>query len=223
MCGRFAFFAPPEVIAREFGVEAFEAPEPRYNISPTQPVPTIRQDREGVSRVGMLRWGLIPRWAKDPAIGNRLINARGETVAEKPAFREAFRRRRCLVLASGFYEWSQTSSGKWPFFVYEESRAIMAFAGLWERWRVSDDETIESCVIITTSASPFLAEIHDRMPVILPPDAQTLWLKRETPAQDCLGLLQSGGDGRLEMRRIERIVNDPRNEGAELLRPAGGS
>ena len=217
MCGRFAFFAPPEAIARQFGVAEPLLLEPRYNISPTQPVPVIRWDRDAVPSLDMLRWGLIPHWAKDPAIGNRMINARAETVAEKPAFREAFMRRRCLVLASGFYEWAQTPSGKRPFFISRSGQEIIAFAGLWERWRSDADQIEESCVIITTEASSSLAEVHDRMPVILPTGAQKRWLTEGATPADCLAVLRSRGEARLEIRPVDKTVNDPSNEGAELL------
>ena len=217
MCGRFAFFAPPEAIARQFGVAEPLLLEPRYNISPTQPVPVIRWDRDAVPSLDMLRWGLIPHWAKDPAIGNRMINARAETVAEKPAFREAFMRRRCLVLASGFYEWAQTPSGKRPFFISRSGQEIIAFAGLWERWRSDADQIEESCVIITTEASSSLAEGHYRMPVRLPTGAQKRWLTEGATPADCLAVLRSRGEARLEIRPVDKTVNDPSNEGAELL------
>lgn len=220
MCGRFAFFAPPEAIARQFGVAEPPLLEPRYNISPTQPVPVIRWDRDAVPSLDMLRWGLIPHWAKNPAIGNRMINARAETVAEKPAFREAFIRRRCLVLASGFYEWAPTPSGKRPFFISRSGQELMAFAGLWERWRSDADQIEESCVIITTEASSSLAEVHDRMPVILPTGAQRTWLTEGATPAECLAVLGSREEARFEIRPVDRTVNDPRNEGAELLRRA---
>ena len=213
-------FAPPAAIAEQFGVPEPEFAEPRYNISPTQPVAVIRWDPEQGSTLDMLRWGLIPHWAKDASIGNRMINARAETVTERPAFRVAFSRRRCLVLASGFYEWGQTPTGKWPFFIGPRDGQTMAFAGLWERWQPAADQVVESCVIITTAASPFLAKIHERMPVILPPDGQTLWLRSSAPREDCLDLLRSVGEERLKFRRVERTVNNPASQGAELLEPA---
>lgn len=220
MCGRFAFFAPPDAVARQFGLAEPPALEPRFNISPTQPVPVIRWDRTGVARLDPLRWGLIPRWAKDPSIGNRMINARAETVAEKPAFREAFRRRRCLILASGFYEWGETPSGKQPFFITRGDEEIMAFAGLWERWRPDADQVVESCVIITRNAAASLAAVHERMPVVLPPDTQTVWLADGTTPEDCLQALSSAVADGLHIRQVERTVNNPGNEGVELIRPA---
>ena len=220
MCGRFAFFAPPDAIARQFGLTEPPSLEPRYNISPTQPVPVVRKDRQGTARLDMLRWGLIPRWAKDASIGNRMINARAETVSEKPAFREAFTRRRCLILASGFYEWGETPSGKRPFFISRSDEEIMAFAGLWERWRPDADQVVDSCVIITTNAAPGLKAIHERMPVVLPPDTQTVWLADGATPEDCLGALRSSIAEGLDIRPVERTVNNPSNEGVELIRPA---
>jgi len=219
MCGRFAFFAPPAAIARQFDVPEPGGPEPRYNIAPSQPVGVVRHDGAGVRTLDMLRWGLVPSWAKDPSIGNRLINARGETVAEKPAFRAAFARRRCLVLASGFYEWAATPSGKRPFYISSSAGEILAFAGLWERWQKNDAPVLETCVIITAAASPFLASVHDRMPVILSPDAQSLWLAADTGAARSKLLKPIEYPG-LTMWPVGRRVNDPRNEGAALLERA---
>jgi len=217
MCGRFAMFMPLADIVRQFGVEDPPAIEPRYNIAPTQPVAAVRADEDGVRHLDLLRWGLVPHWAKDLSIGNRLINARAETVAEKPAFRQAFTRRRCLILASGFYEWGQTPGGKSPFFMSAPGGEGLAFAGLWERWRGDDDAVVESCVIITTAANQSLARIHQRMPVLLGDEAQTLWLEATTPKEKCLGLLGSTPDEKLEIRQVRRIVDNPRNEGAELI------
>ena len=220
MCGRFAFFAPPDTIARQFGLTDPPSLEPRYNISPTQPVPVVRRDQDGGSGLNLLRWGLIPRWAKDPSIGNRMINARAETVSEKPAFREAFARRRCLILASGFYEWGETPSGKRPFFISRSDEEIMGFAGLWESWRSEANQVVESCVIITTNAAPNLAGIHERMPVVLAPDTQTVWLADGAAPENCLAALRSGVAEGLAIRPVERTVNNPSNDGIELIRPA---
>ena len=219
MCGRFAMFAPLAEIVRQFDVSADASFEPRYNIAPTQSVATIRADEQGLRSLDLLRWGLVPHWAKDVGIGNRLINARAETVAEKPAFRQAFSRRRCLVLASGFYEWGQTPAGKSPFFMSPGSGECLAFAGLWEQWRGGGEETLETCVIITTAANAKLAKVHERMPAILAADAQALWLAEETPKNERLELLKPTPEHELEVRQVRRIVNNPRNEGAELIEP----
>ena len=215
MCGRFAFYSPAEAAAALFGVDATVPSEPRYNIAPTQPVPAIRcaegQDREFV----MLRWGLIPYWAKDPSIGNRLINARAETVAEKPAFREAYRRRRCIILADGFYEWQKDAAGKTPYFISLASGEPFAFAGLWERWMDRDTgELLQTATIVTTVANDFIARLHDRMPVILQPDAASAWLAREPNLLDTM----RGDPPELQAWPVGRKVNNARNEGAELVR-----
>lgn len=212
-------FAPLAEIVRQFDVSADASFEPRYNIAPTQSVATIRADEQGLRSLDLLRWGLVPHWAKDIGIGNRLINARAETVAEKPAFRQAFSRRRCLVLASGFYEWGQTPAGKSPFFMSPGSGECLAFAGLWEQWRGGGEEVLETCVIITTAANAKLAKVHERMPAILAADAQVLWLAGETPKNERLELLKPAPELELEVRQVRRIVNNPRNEGAELIEP----
>jgi putative SOS response-associated peptidase YedK len=212
-------FAPLAEIVRQFDVSADASFEPRYNIAPTQAVATIRADEQGLRSLDLLRWGLVPHWAKDVGIGNRLINARAETVAEKPAFRQAFSRRRCLVLASGFYEWGQTPAGKSPFFMSPGSGQCLAFAGLWEQWRGGGEEILETCVIITTAANAKLAKVHERMPAILAADAQVLWLAGETPKNERLELLKPAPEPELEVRQVRRIVNNPRNEGAELIEP----
>ncbi|HJP37082.1 MAG TPA: SOS response-associated peptidase [Gammaproteobacteria bacterium] len=217
MCGRFAMFTPLADIVSQFGVNDPPALDPRYNIAPTQPVAAIRADSEGLRSLDLLRWGLVPHWAKDPSIGNRLINARAETVAEKPAFRQAFSRRRCLVLASGFYEWSETPAGKFPFFISPRGGECLALAGLWEQWRDGEDGVLESCVIITTAANASLDRVHQRMPVLLGDEGQALWLTATTPADECLNLLKPAPEDRLEIRQVRRIVNNPSNEGAELI------
>lgn len=209
-------FTPLAEIARQFGVSGPASLEPRYNIAPSQSVAAIRADAEGLRSLDMLRWGLVPHWAKDVSIGNRLINARAETVAEKPAFRQAFSRRRCLVLASGFYEWGETPAGKVPYFMAPRSGECLAFAGLWERWRGGDD-VLESCTIITTTANATLTKVHQRMPAILAADAQVRWLAGETPATERLSLLRPAPEDELEIRQVRRTVNNPRNEGAGLI------
>jgi putative SOS response-associated peptidase YedK len=223
VCGRFAMFAPLAEIVRQFDISAKASFEPRYNIAPTQSVATIRADEQDRRSLDLLRWGLVPHWAKDVGIGNRLINARAETVAEKPAFRQAFSRRRCLVLASGFYEWGQTPDGKAPFFMSPGSGECLAFAGLWEQWRGDGEAVLETCVIITTAANATLSKVHERMPAILAANAQALWLSDETPKKERLELLRPAPEHELDVRQVRRIVNNPRNEGAELIEPDGPS
>jgi len=177
MCGRFTLFEADKVLSREFGVSGIPLLSPRYNIAPSQPVAAVRATPAGSGReLALLRWGLVPSWSKDPTIGNRLINARAETVREKPSFRNAFRRHRCLIPASGFYEWQREERGKQPYFVRMRDERLFAFAGLWDRWESQDKGVIETCTILTTAANAVLAPIHDRMPVILPPTEYARWL-----------------------------------------------
>ena len=172
MCGRFTQTATPEALAHQFDVHSFPLLPPRYNIAPSQPMVAIRIDLETTTRrLVLLRWGLIPSWAKDPKIGVQCINAKAETVAEKPSFRAAFRKRRCLVVATGFYEWQVQGMMKQPMWIGLKSRRPFAFAGLWEQWRPSEGEAIESCTILTTEPNEFMRPIHARMPVMLPHSA----------------------------------------------------
>jgi putative SOS response-associated peptidase YedK len=168
-----------------------------------------------------MRWGLIPSWAKDPAVGNRMINARAETLAEKPSFRDALRRRRCLVLADGFYEWRKEGARKTPLWIHPAGGGVLAFAGLWEIWTSPDGEVVESCTIVTTKAGPPIASFHERMPVILPPEAWDRWLD-PAPADpgSFAGLLVPCPPGLLAVREASPRVNDPANEGPDLPGPA---
>ena len=190
MCGRFTLFEPDKVLAKEFGVSDFPPRSPRYNIAPSQPIAAVRAVPAGNGReLALLRWGLIPSWSKDPAIGNRLINARAETAQEKPSFRNAFRRHRCLIPSSGFYEWLRWERGKQPYFVRMRDGHPFAFAGLWDRWESTDEGVIETCTILTTAANAVLAPIHDRMPVILPPGEYDRWLDPSIKDPDSLAPL----------------------------------
>ena len=187
MCGRFTLFEPDKVLAKEFGVSDFTKRSPRYNIAPSQPIVAVRAVPAGTGReFALLRWGLIPSWSKDPAIGNRLINARAETVWEKPSFRTPFRRHRCLIPTNGFYEWQRQERGKRPFFVHMRDKRLFAFAGLWDRWESPDKGVIETCTILTTAANAVLAPIHDRMPMILPPGEYARWLDPSLQEPDSL-------------------------------------
>ncbi len=219
MCGRFAFYSPSEATAALFGATGSLDLEPRYNIAPTQYLASIRNAEGGDEReLVLLRWGLVPFWAKDPSIGNRMINARAETVAEKPAFRAAFRRRRCLVLADGFYEWRKEGTGKIPYFVTLENEQPFAFAGLWEHWRSKESEDeIESATLITADANEFMSSLHHRMPVVLEPEAADRWLAGDDDAID----FAIAHTPRLRAWPVERTVNSPRNEGEQLIEPAG--
>lgn len=219
MCGRYAFFSAHEAIARLFGVADSLAVEPRYNIAPTQYVPTVLTDHGGVRRLAMLYWGLVPFWAKERAIGARMINARTETLAEKPAFRAAYRKRRCLVLADGYYEWRASgAAGKQPYFVRAALRAPFAMAGLWESWVEREGgETLDSCTIVTTAAVPHIAPLHDRMPLILPAAAYASWLDPATPAARIAELAATAPSESLEFHPVSKRINSARNEGADLI------
>jgi putative SOS response-associated peptidase YedK len=218
MCGRFAFYSPREAVQALFDVECPAEFTPRYNIAPTQPVDVLRAGTEGGRELAMLRWGLVPGWAKDPGIGNRLINARVETAAEKPAFRAAFRRRRCAVLADGFYEWQSMERGpKQPWFMSAADGLPFLMAGLWERWE-KGDAPLETCTILTTEASDAMRRIHHRMPVILPRDALADWLGAS--GSDAAEHLLAGSAGiEFSMCPVRRTVNSPSNDGPELIEP----
>jgi len=221
MCGRFAFYSPREAITAIFDVEFPLALEPRFNISPTQYVVALRQQDDGdrgfAIEPALLRWGLIPSWSKDPRIGNRMINARAETVAEKPAFRTAFKRRRCIVLADGFFEWRRTDDGKIPYFISMKNRQPFAMAGLWERWSGADSP-IESCTIITTAANRMMTSLHDRMPVILSTENTRRWIDTADDSREALlSLLAPADNDLLQYWEVSRSVNNSRNDGPELI------
>ena len=182
MCGRYELHSNPAAIALAFGLAHAPSVRPRYNVAPMQEVPIVRVSASGAREFVAVRWGLVPRWAKDPAIGSKMINARGETVATKPSFRTAFRRHRCLIPANGFYEWMPVADGrKQPVLIAMKDGSVFAFAGLYERWLTGDGEPLDSCTILTTDANDLLRAVHDRMPVIVPADQYARWLD---PAQD---------------------------------------
>ncbi len=219
MCGRYALYSPADAIADLFGAALeSEGLAPRYNAAPTQWLPVIRQRPSGERVLHTLRWGLLPSWAKDETIAARLINARAETLAEKPAFRAAYRARRCIVPADGFYEWAKRPDGKQPYFIHAPDGAILAFAGLWERWtRPADAAAIDSFTIVTTEANPRIQPLHDRMPAILAPEVVDLWLDRTTDPARLSELLMPFPQERLAMRPVSRAVGNVRNEGQELI------
>lgn len=217
MCGRFAFFSPSEAAAALFGVSTSLSLPPRYNIAPTQSVAAIRNGEEGRELV-MLRWGLVPFWAKDPSIGSRMINARAETVAEKPSYRAAFRHRRCIVLADGFYEWRREGDAKTPYYISLADGGPFALAGLWENWTDRESgESLQTSTLITTEANTFMQALHHRMPVVLGPDTATEWLAGSAD------LLEHAVEQmpRLTAWPVDRRVNNARNEGAELISASG--
>lgn len=175
MCGRFTMMESNSNIIERFSVqESLFETAPRYNIAPSQPVTCVWDN--GTRLLDGFKWGLIPSWSKDPKIGNKMINARGETLAEKPSFRNAYKRRRCLIPSTGFYEWKREGSQKTPMFIHLTDQPLFAFAGLWEEWLAPDGSTVRSCTIITTEANSFMAPIHQRMPVIFQPEDEATWL-----------------------------------------------
>jgi putative SOS response-associated peptidase YedK len=220
MCGRFTLTADLDQLEERFSFHGTNLSfKPRYNIAPSQPVLTVINN-EGENRAGLLRWGLIPAWAKDPAIGDRMINARAETVAEKPSFRRALQKRRCLVLADGFYEWKKEGKKKTPMYIALKSHEPFGFAGLWETWKSSTSETIHSCTIITTTPNALMESIHNRMPVILPHEAEAVWLDRtiEDP-QRLLPLLAPYPAKAMEAYVVSALVNSPRNDLPACVEP----
>jgi putative SOS response-associated peptidase YedK len=217
MCGRFAFFSPREAVLRTFGVDCLLPLPPRYNIAPSQSVLALRESRGGPMEAVMLRWGLVPFWAKDPSIGQRMINARAETVAEKPAYRRAFRRQRCVILADGFYEWVRSKNGKIPFYIDARNANILAMAGLWDTWESGSDR-LETCTIITTTANRLLASLHQRMPVLLTPETTREWIdSAQRSAATLRGLLKPCDEEVLQYKKVSRLVNISSNEGPRLL------
>lgn len=218
MCGRFSLKASPDDLWKTLDAEAIAGYRPRYNIAPTQDVLGVIVE-EGGRRARMLRWGLVPFWADDIRIGNRMINVRSETVAEKPAFRNAFARRRCLVAADGFYEWQASPSGKRPHRIQKRDGRPFCFAGLWERWD-RGGQVVESCGILTRAADEVLAPIHDRMPVILDGSWCTAWLSPDTEADTLLEMLRGAPAPELEVYPVSTLVNRPSNDLPECLERA---
>jgi putative SOS response-associated peptidase YedK len=220
MCGRFTLSAPSEDIATIFGVEDVPELRARYNVAPTQMVAAVRVDAERAEReLVQLRWGLVPAWARDESIGNKLINARGETLAEKASFKNAFKKRRCLVVADGFYEWQKAGTGKQPFHIQMKDGKPFGFAGLWERW-TRGHQPVETCTIVTTEPNELVAPIHRRMPVILAPSAWEAWLDPDNDDTDTLaGLLTAYPAGEMSAQAVSKAVNNPKNDDVMCIQP----
>lgn len=226
MCGRFILGGNVQALAEQFsfGLEGVRDIPPRYNIAPTQPVAAVRaRNVKGERELALLRWGLIPGWAKDPAIGNRMINARAETAAEKPSFRSAFKRRRCLILANGFYEWKKVPGGKQPYLIRREDGAAFAMAGLWEHWQDPGGGEISTCAILTTAGNSMMATIHGRMPVILEEEHHSRWLNpmdAVSGTRDALlAMVQPREWEDMTAIPVSTYVNNPRNEGLQCIEP----
>ncbi|REE98800.1 SOS response-associated peptidase [Thermomonospora umbrina] len=245
MCGRYATARARQELIDEFQVQldaTEDAVRPDYNVAPTKLVPAVltraprpadgsealaeQAEQQAVRQLRALRWGLVPSWAKDPKIGNRMINARAETVHEKPSYRRAFAKRRCLLPADGFFEWYNLEReghkpAKQPFFIRPRDGAVMAMAGLYELWRSPEDEWLWTCTVITTQATDDVGRIHDRMPMTVAPDHWDAWLDPElTALEDVRGLLVPAMNGTMEAFPVSKAVNNVRNNGPELIQPA---
>ena len=223
MCGRFTLSAPPEVISMCFDIETDSFNYlPAFNIAPTQNVLTVR-NRENSKHVQTMRWGLIPFWAKEARIGNKMINARSETVIENKVFRTPFQKRRCLILADSFYEWVRVSKSKQPIRILLDSEKPFAFAGIWESWKDPNDpnaDAVESCSIITTHANTLMQPIHDRMPVILPRELESDWLDLDNTDTSFLREIMIPFDpGLMKCYPVSQAVNSTKNEGKDLITP----
>lgn len=218
MCGRFALHAQRSELAAF--VELPDAPEvsPRYNIAPTQPLLALRLNGSGQREWVHLRWGLVPSWAKRVGDGPAPINARADSVVSKPMFRSAFRSRRCLIPANGFYEWQTLGKTKQPFLFRRRDARLVAFAGLWERWRDPNGDVLESCAVLTTEANDVVRPVHDRMPAFLEPRDFELWLSNRTDVAELTALLVPYPAEELIAMPVSRLLNNSRNEGPDLLR-----
>ncbi|HXU44769.1 MAG TPA: SOS response-associated peptidase [Thermoanaerobaculia bacterium] len=223
MCGRYTLSAPPELIADLFEIPDVPSFSPRFNIAPTQEVAVVRQPAPGAPRrLDLLRWGLVPAWAEDPSIGNRMINARAESAAEKPSFKRSLQKQRCLVLADGFYEWKKEGKLKQPYWIHRRDGQPFAFAGLWASWRPRgaprEEPALETFTILTTTPNELMRPIHDRMPVILERDEHALWLDPAVSEVERLtSLLGPAPDGAFEATPVSRAVNSPAHDAPDCI------
>jgi putative SOS response-associated peptidase YedK len=228
MCGRYAIYGPVS-LSREAKEAAnsleldlerdLNQRDPQYNVAPTQSAPVIAHSENGYV-VNAIRWGLVPSWAKDVAIGSRMINARAETVSEKPAFRSAFKKRRCLVPASGYYEWTGAAGSKQPYWIHAPDDQLLIFAGLWDIWRAGDTaEWLRTYTIITGAPGKVSGDIHDRQPVILPPDCWDDWLQGDPSIAQATLTHAIGAEAELTYHPVSKAVGNPRNQGPELVEP----
>jgi putative SOS response-associated peptidase YedK len=222
VCGRYTLATPnPAEVRARFRIDESVEVRRRYNVAPGDEVLTVTTDRDGNPRGELLRWGLVPSWAKQPDTGLKMINARVETVAERPAFRRAFERYRCLIVADGFYEWQRVPTGpKQALHITRADGSMFAFAGLWSIWHGDDGRQLRTCTILTTAASPAIASLHDRMPVILAPDAEAAWLERSRPPERLRELLTGLRSDETALRPVGPAVNDARYDGPECLASA---
>lgn len=215
MCGRFSLSVSAEQIGVEFNLKDLPDFHPSYNIAPSQKILAIRQNDTGNKEAVLLRWGLVPPWMPEEKISSKYINARGETVATQPMFRSAFKKRHCLIVADGFYEWQATDAGKQAYYIYKQNHEPFAFAGLWESWTGGHNKSIESCTIITTTANKLLSSIHSRMPVIVRQDDFQDWLLVKENDKDCL---EAYNDPSFMAYPVSSFVNNPRHNSIECLK-----
>jgi putative SOS response-associated peptidase YedK len=220
MCSRYSLTSPPEAVRQYFGYDRVEDFPPRYNIAPTEPVLVVKQAERGGREPVLMRWGLIPSWVKDPREFSTLINARSETVTDKPSFRGSIRHRRCLVPADGFYEWTGKAGAKIPHLIRLKSREIIAFAAIWDHWLGADGSEIDTVAILTAAANVDMAHIHDRMPVFVAPQDFERWLDcRPGTAEGVMDLVLPPPAGLLDVTQVSPKVNNPRHDGPELHEP----
>jgi len=223
MCSRFTLQLSATQLADIFRLAGMPDLLPRFNIAPSQQIAVIRS-LGGENRLDLMKWGLVPSWADDPAIGYRLLNARAETVFEKRTFRQAVRTRRCLIPATGFYEWRQLDTEKSPYYIGMADGSPMGFAGIWEHWKTPEGAILESCAILTTSANKLMEKIHDRMPVILHPAEYSLWLDREVSEPErLLPLCKPYPPGVMTTYPVSHLVNNPRNDTPDCILPLGAT
>lgn len=224
MCGRYALYGPVSRIRDLFDADIDDVPPewgPRYNVAPMQFVPVIRQRPTGERVVHLLRWGLVPSWSRDESIATKLINARGETLADKPSFRSAFKSRRCIIPVSGFYEWKQAAGGKQPYYIQPSYGGQFDLAGLWERWTTPEGERLDTFTIVTTEANDAIRNLHARMPVILRPEDYGLWLDKETALERVQQLIAPFPVELIRITPVSKAVGNVGNEGPGLIVPTG--
>lgn len=215
MCGRYVLSTDAETVQQEFNLAELPTLASRFNIAPSQPVPVITN--ESPSELTIVQWGLIPSWAKDPKMAFKMINARSETAHEKPSYRSAFKRRRCLIPTTGFYEWIKTEGGKQPYFIHRNDKEVFAFAGLWEVWRNPEGDEVWTCTVLTTDANEKISHLHHRMPVILEGDAREAWLDDASDLGELRAILQPFDSNKIDYYPVSKSVNNVRNDNPTLL------